>query len=92
VLSLSGYLMDELKEIGATIFTPPEASKRAGIVTYSLGDYKLNQRSYDTLQKAGIIISHRYIGGIGGIRVSPHFFNTEEDLDKLLVVQKKLLK
>jgi cysteine desulfurase / selenocysteine lyase len=89
VLSLSGYLMDELKAIGATIFTPTEASSRAGIVTYSLGDYRLNQRSYDTLQKAGIVISHRYIGGIGGIRVSPHFFNTEEDIDKLLAVQKK---
>jgi selenocysteine lyase/cysteine desulfurase len=92
VLSLSGYLMDELKEMSATIFTPAEASSRAGIVTYSLGDYKLNQRSYDTLQKAGIVVSHRYIGGIGGIRVSPHFFNTEEDIDKLLAAQKKLLK
>jgi selenocysteine lyase/cysteine desulfurase len=92
VLSLSGHLMNELTQLGATIFTPTEDRSRAGIVTYSLGNYNLNKRSYDEFQKAGIIVSHRYIGGIGGIRVSPHFFNTEEDIDKLIAVQKKTCK
>ena len=29
--------------------------------------------------------------GIGGIRVSTHFFNTEQDIDFLLSTQKKIL-
>ena len=74
--------------MGAKIITPFEEFSRAGVVTYSLGTYELNQLSYDAFTKAGIVVSHRYVGGVGGIRISPHFFNTEVNLDEALQVQK----
>jgi selenocysteine lyase/cysteine desulfurase len=30
-------------------------------------------------------------GGYGGIRVSPHFYNTEEEIDAMVEWQKKIL-
>ena len=71
--------------------TPIEAERRAGIVTYSLSSYAENTASYESLKKAGFNVAHRYTGGVGGIRVSPHFFNTVEELDSFLEAQGKLL-
>ena len=33
----------------------------------------------------------RALGGIGNLRVSTHFFNTEEDIDYLIDLQKQML-
>jgi hypothetical protein len=29
-----------------------------------------------------VLISVRYTSGVGGVRISSHFFNTKEDLDR----------
>lgn len=90
VLRLSRYLIDGLKELGLKVNTPEESEKRAGIVTYTNETYDQNAETYETMKKKGINIAHRYTGGVGGIRISPHFFNTEEEIDKVLQVQSKL--
>ena len=38
-----------------------------------------------------IKISMRALGGIGNLRVSAHFFNTEAEIDSLIDLQKKML-
>jgi selenocysteine lyase/cysteine desulfurase len=38
-----------------------------------------------------IKISMRALGGIGNLRVSAHFFNTEDDIDYLVELQKHML-
>ena len=40
---------------------------------------------YETIK-----ISMRALGGIGNLRVSTHFFNTEEDIDHLIELQKSI--
>jgi selenocysteine lyase/cysteine desulfurase len=90
-LKLSGYLLEGLKDLGVKIITPVEELSRAGIVTYTLGTYEANKRAYNAFKEAGIAVSHRYIGGVGGIRISPHFFNREEDIDEALITQKRLI-
>jgi cysteine desulfurase / selenocysteine lyase len=87
VLSLSEYLIEELEDLGVKINTPVEPERRAGIVTYSLPKYEDNVKSYEAMKKNNINVAHRYTGGVGGIRISPHFFNTEEEIDKALKVQ-----
>ena len=37
-----------------------------------------------------IFISIRYTSGVGGIRVSTHYFNNEDDLDRLVEALKRL--
>ncbi len=88
VLELSDYLIEGLSDLGVKVNTP---DSRAGIVTYTLDKYEDNQRSYEEMKKMGINIAHRYTGGVGGIRISPHFFNTEEEIDSVLAVQKMVL-
>ncbi|MCW4048301.1 MAG: aminotransferase class V-fold PLP-dependent enzyme [Candidatus Bathyarchaeota archaeon] len=91
IASLSQYLIEGLKEHPVKINTPEDPKNRAGLVTYNTGSFDKNQAIYDALKKEDIIVAHRYAAGIGGIRVSCHFFNTEQDIDRVLSVQKKVL-
>lgn len=91
VLKISGYLIDRLRELGLKVNTPLEPEERGGLVTYTTGRHELNVKSYQTMKDKSIIVALRYQRGIGGIRVSTNFFNTEEDVDRLIEVQKHLL-
>ena len=91
VLKISGYLIDQLRELGVKVNTPLEPTERGGLVTYTTGRHELNVKSYQTMKDESIIVALRYQRGIGGIRVSTNFFNTEEDVDRLIEVQKGLL-
>jgi selenocysteine lyase/cysteine desulfurase len=88
---LTQKLMDGLKDHPVKINTPFEQENRAGLVTYDTGDFDLNQKIFDGFLNENIIVAHRYASGIGGIRVSCHFFNTEEEINKLLEMQAKIL-
>ena len=68
-------LMDGLEELGYTLITP-RASK-AGIVTFRHRD---PYQAANMLAGRGIIVSPRP----GRIRVSPHFYNTREEIEALL--------
>ena len=89
-------------DIGCKLNTPIEEERyRSGLHNYTTGSYKTDYVSFRDLNSFGVNVSLRYSGAdkewkegmhhIGGIRVSTHFFNTEEDIDKLLMLQKKLL-
>lgn len=90
-MELSQYLIEALKEQPVKVNTPEEPSERGALVTYNTGNPELNQRLYDALKKEGIVVAHRYAAGVGGIRVSCHFFNTYDEIDRLLEVQKRVL-
>lgn len=91
VRSLSGYLMDGLEDLDLIVNTPSEPDERGGLVTYNTGSHELNVKSHQELHKNAIITALRYQKNIGGIRVSTHFFNKKEEIDRLLEVQKGLL-
>lgn len=74
VMELSRYLMDTLTDKGFSVQTPPE---HAGIVNFKV---KNPEKTVESLKKKGIIVSTR----ARGIRVSPHFWNTTEELDTLI--------
>lgn len=62
------------REMGLGLITPEEPSRRAGIVTFRLPDAGRIQQQ---LQQRGITVSAR----VGHLRVSPHFYNTTEEID-----------
>ena len=88
---LSGYLIEGLKEFNVKVNTPEDPKRRGGLVTYTTGKHEDNQKIFNALNKEGIKVALRYAAGIGGIRVSTHIYNTEEEIDRLLQVQKKTL-
>jgi len=71
--------------------TPEDIKKHTGLVTFTTGRHEQNLKLYNVITKSGIIVALRYAAGIGGIRVSCHFFNTEEEIEALLGVVKNFL-
>jgi selenocysteine lyase/cysteine desulfurase len=59
------------------ITSPEEMGRRSGIVTFQVDDAsKVAQK----LQQEGVVVAPR----VNVLRVSPHFYNTEDEIDKLL--------
>ncbi len=96
VRRLGGYAIERLQEIGCKVTSPTDPAKRHGLITYTTGDYDKDTAFFNRCYAPGrcmrpIRISMRALGGIGNLRVSTHFFNTEEDIDYLIDLQKKML-
>ena len=77
ILALTDYLIELLSVRGIKFQTPLEPECRSGIVNFLIDN---PQERTDKLAKKGIVVSAR----AHGIRVSPHFYNTEEEIDKLV--------
>jgi selenocysteine lyase/cysteine desulfurase len=77
VLKLTDHLIERLTEKGLKIQTPLDPQCRSGIVNFLIEN---PQERTNELAGKGIIVSARS----HGIRVSPHFYNTEEEIDKLV--------
>jgi cysteine desulfurase / selenocysteine lyase len=84
ILHLTDQLIAGLSRIGVELVTPPAAAHRSGIITFTLGSPERNLRLMEHLLEHKVMISVRYTSGVGGVRVSCHFFNSAEDLARLL--------
>jgi len=90
VHKLTDFLHKELDKIGAKVVTKREPEHRSGITIFNYYDTpKQNQKLLKKILQERIFISIRYTSHIGGIRVSTHFYNTEEDILKLITALKK---
>jgi len=85
ILSKTKQFINRLKLLNCEILTPEDDKKRAGIVSFRVSDIE-SKEVYEKLEKKKIICSLRE----GWIRISIHFFNTEEELDKVLEVVNKI--
>ena len=77
ILKLTDHLIEAVKDLGLRLQTPEEPQYRSGIVNFKIDK---PQKVVEKLNSKGIIVSARD----HGIRVSPHFYNTEEEIDKLI--------
>jgi len=82
IMKLTDHLIDRIKSLGLELQTPEDKQCRSGIVNFKI---KTPQKLTDRLNKKGIVVSAR----ANGIRVSPHFYNTEEEIDNLIGEIKK---
>jgi selenocysteine lyase/cysteine desulfurase len=80
VLSLADRLASSLHARGYTIVgSRSEQGERSAIVTFRHPRMDINA-CHRRLMEVGVVVSLRE----GAIRASPHFYNTEEDIDRLL--------
>jgi cysteine desulfurase/selenocysteine lyase len=84
VLEITDRLAAGLRARGAEIVSPWECDARSGIVVFRLGDDP--QRLSAALNQRGFIVRMRG----GGIRVAPHFYNDEDDIDRFLAALDQL--
>ena len=87
ILGITDYLINKLQDLNIEILSPIEERKfRSGIVVFKPNQRKKPANIVAELQKRErIIVSARG----KGIRVSPHFYNNEEDIDKLVTALKR---
>ena len=90
IMKLSNQMREELSKIsGITLFGPEEQSKRTSIVSFSI-DGQEPQKIVELLEKKKIVIAVREIVDKKILRASPHFFNSEEEIQKVVDEIRKL--
>ncbi len=87
---LTDLLHDELARAGARVVTPREPQARSGITVFRYYDSASeDQALLDRLLREKIYLAIRYTSGVGGIRVSTHFYNNHEDIDRMVAALKR---
>ena len=83
---LTDFTIDQVDAHHYQLITPRAWEQRGGIVTFIVPDQD-NQKLYQSLMEQGIMCAYRG----GGIRFSPHFYNTEEQVSAAFRHLKALL-
>ena len=85
-LRLTRRLMDRAANSGFTINTPPADEERAGAVIVDVPDgYAVTQE----LIRRGVLVDYR---PGAGIRLSPHFYNTDTDVEHAMDVLEDIVR
>lgn len=89
VRRLGQYAVSALNDAGFEILSPTAPEKMHGLITFTTGDYDADTEVFGCLNappigKRPIKISMRALGNIGGLRISTHFYNTEDEIDELV--------
>ena len=92
IWTLGDRLIQGLERLPVRLETPFDRSRRAGIVSFTLGNRARDGAVLNHLLAQRVSVAQRYTSGTGGIRVSVHYFNNEEDIDRLLSVLGEFLK
>ncbi|MCH2171231.1 aminotransferase class V-fold PLP-dependent enzyme [Myxococcota bacterium] len=79
VLELNDRLVDGLQEKRAHLRSPLGDSDRSGIVSFTVAGEE-PRRTAARLRREGIFVIERR----GGVRASPHFYNDDDEIDRLL--------
>jgi len=88
ILSLTDYLIDKLQKMKLLILSPIEDKRyRSGIILFTARKKKPSNIVLELENKNKIILSTRG----KGIRASIHFYNNEEDIDRLVTGLKRIL-
>jgi selenocysteine lyase/cysteine desulfurase len=77
ILQLTKHLIDEMEQLGFKSQTPKHQKCRSGITNFLIDR---PEERVEQLLKKGIIVSAR----AHGIRVSPHFYNTKEEIGRFI--------
>ena len=89
VRSLAQQLMQGLQAIpGGRVFTSTDATRSAAIVTFQAGTQAAGPLITALYQEHGIICASASGAARGGLRFSPHFYNTRKDVDAVVAAVK----
>ncbi|MDH5511184.1 MAG: aminotransferase class V-fold PLP-dependent enzyme [Nitrospinota bacterium] len=86
ILALTDYLEERLLSKGFQILSPREQADKSGIMVFAAPSGSTPEDMCKKLEEKKILTAPRG----GGIRVSPHFFNTTEEMDQLLTALEEI--
>jgi selenocysteine lyase/cysteine desulfurase len=75
-LRMTSRVIEHARAAGVAVVTPEAPRRRGGVVCLRFpGDV----RAVAALKARGLVCSHR-----GGVRVAPHFYNTDDEVDAFM--------
>jgi len=81
VLNLTDKIISGLRSKNIVIVTPVEnVNERSAIISFTMGSEAANKKCYEKLREHDVHVALRG----GQIRVSPNFFNTEEEVERFV--------
>ena len=90
IINLSNLFIDEIGKISESkIFGPENEAERTSIVSFEIKNHD-PEKIVSVLSQKGIIIAKREIYEKPILRISPHVFNTENEIQELVKELKKL--
>ncbi len=90
--ALTTQLMDGLAKLpGIKVWTSPDPALRAAVVSFLPGSLDANKLADALYQKDKVAITTRGGQDRAGLRVSPHFYNSPAEVDRLLAGLKREL-
>jgi selenocysteine lyase/cysteine desulfurase len=78
ILELTDHLCEEARRAGLTVYSSRQPQERSGIVSLLPREGVEPRRLVRRCREAGVIINHR----AGRLRLSPHCYNSTEELDR----------
>jgi selenocysteine lyase/cysteine desulfurase len=91
--SLTTQLMEGLAKIpAAKVWTSPDPSLRVAVVSFQPGSADANKLAATLYEKDRVAVTTRGGQDRPGLRVSPHFYNSPAEVDRLLAGLKRELK
>jgi selenocysteine lyase/cysteine desulfurase len=82
-LELTGYAIERATSDGYRVRTPADPARRGALVAFEVPDSKA---VLEALLDAGVIVDERH----GALRICPHFYSSEDDLDALFAALRRL--
>ncbi len=79
MLELTDRLVEGLLERGARVLSPRSPGEASGIVSFVHGDEDPEHTARRLRKEQVFVVARR-----GGVRASPHFYNDDSDIDRLL--------
>jgi cysteine desulfurase/selenocysteine lyase len=90
IINLSNLFIDEIGRISESrVFGPENETDRTSIVSFEIGNHD-PEKIVSTLSQKGIIIAKREIFEKPVLRISPHIYNTKDEILGLVEELKKL--
>jgi selenocysteine lyase/cysteine desulfurase len=78
-LELTQYMIDVADDAGFVVRTPREPERRGAVVAFEVPDSK---HVLEQLLARDVVVDERH----GALRVCPHFFSSEDDIDALIAI------
>ncbi|MDA4136276.1 MAG: aminotransferase class V-fold PLP-dependent enzyme [Thaumarchaeota archaeon] len=90
-LKLSSMVNEGLREIGMNVPTPVDPAHLSGI-TFAYSKKVTGEQLSLRLRKMGMVVASRPFHTHSGLRVSPYFYNDENDVEAFLSAMKKIIR